>query len=181
MNMPVSFLTALASRLVYSCGMGEAVEKAKQLVKNNEIMIIATADGTGKPWISPVFFNFDDAYNLYWVSYKEAEHSKNIRTRPEVAITIVGSSSNDSFIDDAVYIDAEARELSDKKDILPAIQVMMKRQQIEKFMIHGINDVTGNAAWRIYKAVPRAAWKRNDKDLKVNGQVITTRAGVKLQ
>ncbi|MDB5163892.1 MAG: pyridoxamine 5-phosphate oxidase-related FMN-binding protein [Candidatus Saccharibacteria bacterium] len=151
-----------------------SVEKVKYLIENNVFMVIATADSTGKPWISPVGFTYDDSYNLYWVSYKEALHSKNIISRPEVAITIFGQMPDKSY--DGVYIDATATELDNEAEIQIAIDEFAKRSQDSKFTVESIADVTDNAAWRMYKAVSVHISKRADDT--INGQAITIREPV---
>ena len=149
-----------------------SLEKAKYIIENNDFMVISTADGMGKPWISPVGFVYDDSYSLYWVSYKEALHSKNIKIRPEVAIVIFGQMPEGDF--DGVYIDAEAHELDNEVDIQLGIDLFAaRRPQPSKFVTQSISDVIANAAWRMYKAIPVEISKRSD-DV-VNGQAITVR------
>ena len=45
-------------------------------------MVLATADGTGRPWSSPVYFAHDGYAEFLWVSAPEAAHSRNIDTSP---------------------------------------------------------------------------------------------------
>ncbi len=155
----------------------DSSQKAKYIIENTGIMVIATADSTGKPWISPVGFTYDDNHNLYWVSYKKALHSENIVGRPEVAITIFGKlPSGDT---DGVYIDATAHELRNDPEIRLAMSLFAKRRpQISKFTVNTVRDVTCDAVWRMYKAVPVSISKRADKV--IDGQSITVREPVTL-
>lgn len=139
-------------------------------------MTVATADTSGKPWSSHVFFVPDHEFNLYWVSFIGAVHSANIRTRPQVAITLLGGPPDHEG--NGVYIDAEACELNDESEAERAIQVLHRRQQKSKFMVNSPVDVLGNAAWRVYKAVLKEVYKRSEDT--VNGQYITTRVRVHL-
>jgi nitroimidazol reductase NimA-like FMN-containing flavoprotein (pyridoxamine 5'-phosphate oxidase superfamily) len=66
--------------------------QAKAIIKNNIYLTLATATKDGKPWISPLFFAYDNDFNLYWVSSKNSLHSKLIRSNPRVAIVIFDSS-----------------------------------------------------------------------------------------
>lgn len=43
----------------------------------------------GKPWISTVYFVADDELNLYWLSWPERRHSREIAENPQVAATVV--------------------------------------------------------------------------------------------
>jgi nitroimidazol reductase NimA-like FMN-containing flavoprotein (pyridoxamine 5'-phosphate oxidase superfamily) len=151
-------------------------EKARYIISNNWLLILSTADASGKPWVSPVGYAADTQFSLYWVSNPEAVHSVNIRGRQEVAIAIVGSLPDGKT--DGVYYDATAKELNDKTEISLAIEVLQKRNQEDKFKIKSIDDVTGDAVWRIYKATPIKVYKRGDQTLK--GQAITVREPVVL-
>lgn len=41
-------------------------------------MTVATASSEGEPWISPLFFGYNEKFNLYWASDKDAKYSKLI-------------------------------------------------------------------------------------------------------
>ncbi len=68
-------------------------KKAKEIIENNIYCTVATSTKDGKPWISPVFFGYDENYNIYWVSDKNAKHSELIRNNPSVAIVIFNSQA----------------------------------------------------------------------------------------
>jgi nitroimidazol reductase NimA-like FMN-containing flavoprotein (pyridoxamine 5'-phosphate oxidase superfamily) len=147
-------------------------QKVKYLIENNIFMVVSTADASGKPWVSPVGFVYDNKYNLYWVSYKDARHSKNIRSRPEVAISIFGQIPNGG--PDGVYIDGKAAELRDDKLIHLAIDLFAtKRPQPERFAVHSVEEVSGDSPWRMYMVSPIEISKRSNTE--VSGRAITNR------
>lgn len=146
---------------------------ALEVLSTESDMVIATADAAGKPWVSPVFFVCDASYGLYWVSSKTAVHSANIRVRPEVGIVVMAAGSAQ-----AVYLDAEARELEDEAAILEAIGLLATKEQPDRFTVGTVDDVTGAAAWRIYRATPKAAWARVNAT--EAGQAVTIRQPVEL-
>jgi pyridoxamine 5'-phosphate oxidase-like protein len=49
-------------------------------------LVLATADATGRPWSTPVYFAHLDFAEFFWVSPPGAAHSRNIAVRPEVGI-----------------------------------------------------------------------------------------------
>lgn len=153
-------------------------ERAKYIIENVKLMTIATADAKGKPWASTVGFAYDSSYNLYWVSHKDHLHSRNIKARPQIGIVIFGPVSPNE--QDGVYFDAEAFELENEEDITAGMTVMSKLQNPKKFSIRSIEDVRGDASWRIYKAKPREITKRANAIDKSTGQAITIREPVKL-
>lgn len=151
----------------------------KKVITYNEHMVVATADTGGKPWVSPVFYAYDENFNLYWVSAKTALHSTNIRNNPRVAICIFGpASSEEADRLHGIYIDAEAQELTDEDEIRHAAHIMQQRPQPDKFMIKSLSAVTGSASWRIYKAVLIEVSKRHDAIDEVSGQTVSIREKV---
>jgi nitroimidazol reductase NimA-like FMN-containing flavoprotein (pyridoxamine 5'-phosphate oxidase superfamily) len=147
----------------------EQQDRARRLVEDCKHMIIASADEAGGPRVSPVFYAYDEDHALYWVSSQGAQHSANIRVRPGIDLVIF---SLDGGVD-ALYIEAEAHELSDEAELAAGTKVMQSRGQAGKFMINSPADVSGDAAWRIYKAVPRRRYLREEAT--ENGQTVTRR------
>lgn len=111
-------------------------EKAKQIIEENIYCTVATATLDGKPWISPVFFSYDENYNIYWVSNKNSIHSELIRQNPQVAIVIFNSQAPEGE-GDGVYIKAKVQELYDEEEIKKAIKIFNKRVSKEEFRVKG--------------------------------------------
>jgi uncharacterized pyridoxamine 5'-phosphate oxidase family protein len=130
--------------------------RVKFILQTNEHMVLATADKNGKPWVAPVSYAFDNVNCLYWVSSKDAQHSNNIRERSEVAIVIYMTEPTS----DAVYLEADAKEVVGNKEITCAIEIRNTRPQPDKFSVKVLADVSGQASWRIYKATPKNMYFR---------------------
>jgi catechol 2,3-dioxygenase-like lactoylglutathione lyase family enzyme len=156
----------------------DAAEQARRLIAATPHMTLATADASGKPWSSPVFFACDDAYTLYWVSFSGAVHSANIRVRPQVGITILGQPPDHEG--DGVYFDAIATELHDAPEVERAIQVRRTRPQESRFAVTSPADVLGGAAWRMYRAVPVAVYKYSEAEDMIKGEWVDARVKVTL-
>jgi uncharacterized protein YhbP (UPF0306 family) len=150
--------------------MDKDVEKAKKIISDNIYMTIATATSDGIPWISPLFFAYDEKYNLYWVSEKNSKHSNLIRNNPKIAIVIFDSTApiGDG---DGVYLEATAEELSDVHTIKVAMKIYNPRLTTEEYKIKKIENVTNKAEWRIYKATPKkisTLMENSDTQIEVN-------------
>jgi uncharacterized protein YhbP (UPF0306 family) len=155
-------------------------QKVAYLLENNEHMVVSTADKFGKPcWVSPVFYVYDDDYNLYWVSAKDTLHSKNIRENKRVAIVIFGPLSTGES--DGVYFDALVKELKIEAEINDAIKILHRRTQPKKYMVSSSNEVKDDAAWRIYKARPKQIFKRLTITDTASGQVVNKREKISLK
>jgi hypothetical protein len=158
--------------------MDNASRKARQLIADTMHLTLATADASGKPWSCPVYFAHDQAFTLYWVSYKRTVHSANIRVRPQVGISILGEPP--AHEGEGVYLDAVASELHDLTAVERAIEVRRSRPQDSKFAVTSPEDVLGEAAWRIYRAVPVAVYRYHDAAKIVHGEHVDVRVKVTL-
>jgi hypothetical protein len=156
----------------------DASRKARQLITDTPHLTLATADASGKPWSNPVYFAHDQAFTLYWVSFRKTVHSANIRARPEIAISILGEPPDHEG--EGVYLDAVAAELHDPAEVERAIEVRNTRPQDRKFAVTAPGDVLSDAAWRIYRAVPVAAYIYHDAAKIVHGQHVDIRVKVTL-
>ena len=85
---------------------------ARGIIDDNRYMALGTADETGRPWVSPVYFAPDGYRELYWLSSPEARHSRNVEERPEVQIVIFDSTAPVGA-GEAVYLAAAARAIRD--------------------------------------------------------------------
>ena len=154
------------------------IEKAKQIIADNIYMTVATASLDGKPWISPVFFAYDDRYNFFWVSNKNSLHSRLIRSNSQVAIVVFDSTAPEGD-GDGVYFEAEVFELEDKGEIESAIKTLGERVTKDDFRVKTVDEVTHGGIWRIYKAVPKTVSKLTEGEY-INGQYVDKRIQIDL-
>jgi hypothetical protein len=87
-------------------------DTARRIINANRYLTLATADRTGRPWASPVYYTPDGGTDIYWVSRPESRHSRNIADRPEAAIVIYDSQVplGDA---EAVYLTAHAERVAE--------------------------------------------------------------------
>ena len=127
---------------------------ARGVVDANAYMTLATADGDGRPWASPVWFAHHGYTNFYWVSRPDARHSRNLATRPDVAIVIFDSTVAVGEAQ-AVYIEAEAEQVGDP-DLEKAIEVFSHRSHAHGAGEWTTSDVSAPAHLRLYRATASA-------------------------
>ncbi len=84
---------------------------ARTIVEGNMYMVLGTADASGRPWVSPVYFASAGYTEFYWVSSPEATHFRNISARPQIGIVIFDSQTPIGT-GQGVYMSASAEELS---------------------------------------------------------------------
>lgn len=66
-------------------------DHVQRVIDANVYMVLGTADESGRPWTSPVFYAADACRVFYWISSPDVTHSRNIAARPTVSIVIFDS------------------------------------------------------------------------------------------
>jgi nitroimidazol reductase NimA-like FMN-containing flavoprotein (pyridoxamine 5'-phosphate oxidase superfamily) len=123
---------------------------ARAIIDEISYMTLGTADENGLPWVSPVWFASDAYREFFWVSLPERRHSRNIATRPEVAIVIFDSRVPIST-GQAVYMSAVAEEVTGR-GVERGIEIFSRRSEAEGARPWSLDDVRGEARLRLYRA-----------------------------
>jgi uncharacterized protein YhbP (UPF0306 family) len=129
---------------------------ARDIVDSNAYMTLATADGTGQPWATPVWYAPEGYGEFFWVSSPEARHSRNIAVRPEVALVIFDSTAPVGAAQ-AVYASAIAEELGGA-DLDRGIQIYSKESVAGGLSEWGLEEVSPPAPYRLYRATASEHW-----------------------
>jgi predicted pyridoxine 5'-phosphate oxidase superfamily flavin-nucleotide-binding protein len=61
--------------------MTDFADLARSVIDENSYMVLGTADQSGHPWVSPVWFATVDRRHFHWVSGHETRHSRNLEAR----------------------------------------------------------------------------------------------------
>lgn len=130
---------------------GAAGLTARAIIDANLYMVLATADGTGRPWSSPVYFAHDGYVEFLWVSAPEAEHSRNIATRPQVGIVIFDSHALIGT-GQGVYMTATAEQVGNDS-LMRSIEVFSRRAVGHGGAPWTVKDVQTESGLRLYRAV----------------------------
>ena len=130
--------------------MPDLAASAKRIIESNLYMTLATADGEGRPWASPVWFAHEDFTRLVWVSKPEARHSRNLADRPQAGIVIFDSTVGMGAAE-AVYLEAEAGQLDDVDDER-YVGVFTRRSEALGWPSWTVEDVRPPAPLRLYRA-----------------------------
>lgn len=152
-------------------------EKVKQIIDKIIYITIATSSKDGVSWNSPAYSSFDENYNFYWNSWKESQHSKNIKKNPKVFIVIYDSTAPEGT-GEGVYIQANVHELVDKKEIERARMILQGRKAKPSSKLLDASEFMGDYPRRVYKAVPEKFWINGDGE--INGNYIDMRTEVDL-
>jgi pyridoxine/pyridoxamine 5'-phosphate oxidase len=140
---------------------------AREIVDANLYMTLASADGEGEPWASPVWFAHLEYREFIWISRPDARHSRNIAARPQVAIVVFDSTVPEGEAT-AVYAEARAEEVV-KSDPGRAreIEIFASRSAASGGIEFTAADVTPPAELRLYRATAAALYLLGDDDRRV--------------
>jgi nitroimidazol reductase NimA-like FMN-containing flavoprotein (pyridoxamine 5'-phosphate oxidase superfamily) len=145
---------AVAPRPRHDVGMDETKDPeelraiATSIIDSNQFMTLATADRDGLPWPSPVWYAPAEYREFFWVSSPEAQHSQNVRVRPQVGIVIFDSHRTGGW--NAVYMSAVAEELA---DVGQGIEIFSRRSEEQGFGAWPREKVVAPARHRLYRAI----------------------------
>ncbi len=66
-------------------------DKARQIIEENNYMVLATSDLESTPWATPVFYASNKEYRFFFLSATDSKHAKNIEVNPKAGIAIFDS------------------------------------------------------------------------------------------
>ena len=134
----------------------ELAAVAKSIIDAHIYMVLGTADETGTPWVSPVYYASDKYTDFYWVSSPNARHSRNISFRPRISIVIFDSRAAIGT-GQGVYLEAEAVELTGI-DLEIGAGIYSQHSLAHGGSAWKVEDVHAPAAYRLYRASATRHW-----------------------
>jgi len=144
---------------------GDARPSFTEIVRANHYMVLATADRSGRPWASPVWFATADCESFYWVSKPEARHSRNLAERPELALTIFDSRQPPGTGHGA-YASAVGAPVPDA-ELEEGLQVYSDESVDDGMDRWSQAEVTAPARLRLYRAIALERFTLSSKDTRV--------------
>jgi nitroimidazol reductase NimA-like FMN-containing flavoprotein (pyridoxamine 5'-phosphate oxidase superfamily) len=135
---------------------------ARAIVEDNRFMTLGTADEDGVPWVSPVWFAPATSRELLWASSPDAQHSRNLATRPEVAVVIFDSHRVGAW--NGLYMAGVAEEL---RDVDAAIATYSRRSEAQGFRAWTPGDVLPPARHRLYRVSIAEQFVLDDHDVRL--------------
>ena len=136
----------------------EWVARARQMLEANQYLTLATADASGRPWATTVWYAAwqrtrpADALDLelVWLSHPAARHSQNLLARREIGISVF-DSSQPAGTGDGLQLSAVAAEV-DPAGLDEAAAVFSEASLAAGGNAWARADVEGGAVPRLYVA-----------------------------
>jgi nitroimidazol reductase NimA-like FMN-containing flavoprotein (pyridoxamine 5'-phosphate oxidase superfamily) len=137
---------------------------ARAVIDANRYMTLATADASGRPWASPVWFASIDHREFFWVSSPRTRHSQNIAVRPDIAIVMFDSHEvQGPAAGKAVYLSAVAEEVPEV-DLDRGLAVFSEVSRRQGLSVWARHDVVPPARHRLYRATATEWFVLTDTD-----------------
>jgi uncharacterized protein YhbP (UPF0306 family) len=150
-------------------------EMAKDIIKNNRFLSLATRNIKGDVWATPLSYSVDKDYNFYFTTAIDSIHIDHIRENPYVAFSIFNSTRRVSDID-GLQIKGIVGEV--ERDKLPQI--------VKEYYLQVFPDADERAEWespwenftkddfpvyRFFQIVPLEIYKRDTDNDEVDRRV----------
>jgi uncharacterized protein YhbP (UPF0306 family) len=129
---------------------------ARTIIDANLYMVLGTANETGQPWVSPVYYAAKGYKEFYWVSSPEVKHSRNVVLHPRISIVIFNSQAPIGT-GQAVYISALAEQLSGAATE-SGIEIYSQVSLGHRGPAWSVKDVQTPAQYRLYRATALEYW-----------------------
>ncbi|MET7421537.1 pyridoxamine 5'-phosphate oxidase family protein [Dactylosporangium sp. NPDC005555] len=146
-------------------------EAARVALDGNRYVVLGTADASGRPWVSPVFYTMSGYRELIWMSSPETLHSRNLAVRPEVSLVVYDSSVRvgEAF---AVYMRGVAAEVTG--EAVAAVAAAYGEAALPKGGRRvRPGEVAGDGIYRMYRATVHEHWVL-DPDGRPDGRAAIT-------
>ena len=72
--------------------MTDLLAIAERVIRTTRYLVLGTCSAEGSPWVAPVEYAVDKHDRFYWVSARDAVHSRHILQNPKIAFVIFDSN-----------------------------------------------------------------------------------------
>lgn len=151
------------------------IEKAKKIVERNGYLTLGTTNEDNSPWVSPLYYAYDNRLHFYWVSPKNSQHSKNI-SKLQIASMVLFDSHASKWTGVGLYLTVACQELNNPEEAMIGLRLEFDRLRDP---MPSVEDFLGDSEYRVYKAVPTKAWITSD--IEVEGKMVDGRKEINLQ
>ncbi|MES1923820.1 pyridoxamine 5'-phosphate oxidase family protein [Salinisphaera sp. T31B1] len=129
-----------------------------------------------QPWNTPVTAVADDALAIYWSSWVDAVHSKNIDANPRVFLTYYDSTRPRGTNNHrCLYLRCEAAVVTDDVEARKAHRLIYPDEDID------LAGFVGDGLRRFYRARPLQAWLNCLSERQVSADTLDMREPVPLE
>lgn len=96
-----------------------------ECIRSTDYCCIATVDPKGV-WANPVYFAWDDKFNLYFISQKHSRHMRNLKKDPRISVSVYKTEQKGDVA--GTYIEGKAEILEDLEEKINANNIYYGRK-----------------------------------------------------
>lgn len=153
----------------------ELAQKAKKIIEENLYIALATSTGD-IPWNTPVYAIHDNQMNFYWKSWRNSNHSKNIRINPNTFGVIYNTTNQlGQNHRECLYIKGTTTELNTDEEIKKVSDMFPENRQ------EPYENFTGDSLKKLYKFTPEKIWLNNISEREVTEETKCMRIEVPIK
>ena len=155
--------------------MSNIYEMARDIIKDNKFLSLATIDNEGEVWSTPLSYYCDENYNFYFTSELDSKHIINIMDNPNVSFTIFDSTRRVSDVDGLQIkgivgqVDNNDLERVVKNYYLNVFKDPEERKEWEAPYTYFLQDE--KPVYRFFQIVPTEIYKRDTDYLDADRRV----------
>jgi nitroimidazol reductase NimA-like FMN-containing flavoprotein (pyridoxamine 5'-phosphate oxidase superfamily) len=138
---------------------------AREIVDRSLYMVLATADRSGQPWATPVYFAHRDYREFFWISQPEATHSTNLRDHREFS-AVIFDSTQPLNTGQGVYLGGVAQEVP-AHEAGEGVETYSRRSEGHGGEALSEEDISPPARHRLYRATAEAVYVLDEHDHRV--------------
>lgn len=116
-------------------------------LNSTEYCSLATVDKKGV-WSNPVFFAWDDKFNLYFISQMHTRHMQNLKKDSRVAVSIYKTEQKGDVC--GIQLEGKGKIITDTGEIKKAHEIYFERAEKGS----DIESYINNPTWILVKIVP---------------------------
>ena len=90
----------------------ESHEHLSSFLSKNPVGVLATADATGKPHAATIYLTFDRQFDIYFITKKDTQKSRNLQSNNRAAIAVFDADSQATVQAEGTVVEVtDARQL----------------------------------------------------------------------
>lgn len=121
----------------------------KACLDSTEYCCVATVDAKGGVWANPVYFAYDEKFNLYFISQMHSRHMQNLTKNPRISVAIYKTEQKGDVV--GAYVEGKAKILlEDKEELQNTFDIYYGRAGKGPDVAQYIN----NPSWIFVKVTP---------------------------
>ena len=135
------YSAAVRTLLANSKAGAETLASVRELLESQSTMTLATVDGQGRPFATPLFYLPRPDLTLCWLSSADSRHSASLRRNPRAAVTVYPVVDRWKRIR-GVQMEGAVREISDKTERRQLLTIYRRRFRLGPVLSAAIRQAT---------------------------------------